>query len=84
MTHLSKQLHNEFPHDQATLRKLKSENPHFERLNRAHSEIDARIYHAEIGVEPLSQVLLEDLKKQRLALLDEISALVRSSRQTVD
>jgi len=56
--------------------KLKVENPHFHKIFEKHNELDDKIQKAESGELPLTDVELETLKKEKLALKDEAYAMI--------
>jgi uncharacterized protein len=62
----------EFPELAATVATLKTTDHHFAQLLLQHDAIDAQITKDEMGVAPMGDVSLEDLKKQRLHLKDEL------------
>jgi hypothetical protein len=80
MSHVPHELHEEFPEDAAILHELKVSDTHFQKLSDAYHEVNRVIHRAETDVEPTSGVRLEELKKQRLALLDDISVIVAGAR----
>jgi uncharacterized protein YdcH (DUF465 family) len=80
MTHVPHELHEEFPEDAAILHELKLSDTHFQKLSDAYHEVNRTIHRADTDVEPASDVRLEELKKQRLALLDDISVIVAGAR----
>lgn len=80
MSHLSQDLHQVFPADDALLRRLKMEDPHFRSLADRYADLDAQVARIERGEDPASDVRTENLKKQRLAVLDEIAAHLDSVR----
>jgi uncharacterized protein YdcH (DUF465 family) len=80
MTHLSQDLHNAFPDDTETLRRLKADDAHFQALSARFDALDEEARRIEAGLEPASDARLEEIKKHRLALLDEIAALVAAER----
>lgn len=74
--HTPNELHDEFPQAAETIHHLKQTNAHFAKLADEHHEINRTIHRVETDIEPASDTHLEDLKKQRLALLDEIAAMI--------
>jgi uncharacterized protein YdcH (DUF465 family) len=80
MTHISQDLHNAFPDDAAALRQLKAEDAHFQALAARFEDLDEEAQRIASGAEPASDARLEDIKKRRLALLDEIAPLVTAAR----
>ena len=55
---------------------LKTSNAHFARLADRYHEINRAIHRAEAEVEPTSDDILEEMKKQRLHLKDEIASML--------
>ena len=80
MTHISQDLHNAFPDDEAVLRQLKAEDRHFQTLSARFDELDEEVLRIEAGTEPASDIRLEEIKKHRLALLDDIAACVAAAK----
>lgn len=69
-------LHSIFADAGDTLHDLKMNNGHFRSLSEQYQEATWEIEKIEDGIEPSSDQRLEDLKKKRLALLDDIAVLV--------
>ena len=55
---------------------LKAQNAHFEKIFNKHNELDKKIMNAENGLEPLSNIEIENLKKQKLRLKDEVYMMI--------
>ena len=80
MTHTPHDLHAEFPDDGAALHALKMNDAHFRRRADHYHDINREIHRIEAEVEPASEARVEDLKKRRLALLDEIAAMITATK----
>ena len=76
MSHVPHELHEEFPEARERLHALKLSDAHFARIADRYHEVNRAIHRAEAEVEPTSDDLLEEMKKQRLALKDEIAGLL--------
>ena len=76
MSHTHHELRDEFPDAVDVLHQLKTENAHFSTLADRYHELNREIHRIESEVEAASDSRTEALKKQRLALLDEISGMV--------
>ena len=76
MSHVPHGLHDEFPNDHARIHKLKTRDKHFVGLADRYHELNRAIHRVEAEVEPTSDDVLKDMKKQRLALRDEIAAII--------
>ena len=70
---------NEFPEHRAKIHTLKTGNDHFARLADRYEVLDKQIVRAEDGIEPCAAALLENLKKQRLALKDDLYGILTSA-----
>lgn len=68
---------HEFPESKASIHDLKMNNNHFARLFTEYHEKDHEIHRIENGVENTSDSYLEDLKKERLQLKDELYKMIK-------
>lgn len=82
MTHVLHDLHAEFPDDGEILHRLKLSDAHFQKVNDAHAQVNHEIHRIEAGIDAASDARLEDLKKQRLALLDDVATLIARTKAT--
>lgn len=82
MSEAQHDLHSEFPQDGEILHRLKLESAHFRELADRYHGVNKDIHRAEAGIEPVSDDWLETLKKQRLALLDDVATLIAGKRET--
>ncbi len=76
MSHVPHELHEEFPEMSEKIHALKASNAHFAKLADSYHEVNREIHRGETNVQPMDDFHLEDLKKKRLAMLDEIKALL--------
>ncbi len=76
MSEVGHDLHSEFPADREILLLLKRESGHFQTLSQRHHDLTHEIYRIEAGLDAASDGRLEELKKQRLAILDEVAGLI--------
>ncbi|WP_439155672.1 YdcH family protein [Yoonia sp.] len=79
MSHTPHELHEEFPEHAATLHRLKETDPHFAKLSEEYHTVNRAIHRAETDVEPTDDLHMAEMRKQRLALKDEIAALLRDA-----
>lgn len=77
MSHTPHELHDEFPDHVDKIHTLKESDAHFRRLFDEYHELNREIHRGETDVEPMDDFHLEELKKKRLALLDEIAGYLR-------
>lgn len=76
MTHTPHDLTEEFPAYGAQLHDLKLKDAHFARLADRYNEVNHQIHLAETLVEPISEHLETELRRERLVLKDQISRLL--------
>ena len=76
MTHTPHELHEEFPEHADKLHELKVSDTHFAHLSDQYHEINRAIHRAETEVEPTDDLHLEEMKKQRLHLKDQIAEML--------
>ena len=69
----------EFPEFHDQLHELKMKDNYFAHLMEKYEEIDKHVYRIEDGTEPTSDEYVEGLKKQRLALKDEIFQMLNKA-----
>ena len=80
MSHTPHELAEEFPQDVDLIHRLKLENAHFARLYEAYHTLNRAIHRAETLVEPVSQAHETELRRERVALKDEISRMLKKAR----
>lgn len=78
MTHTPHELHEEFPDFAEKIHELKTSNNHFGRLSEEYHKLNRDIHRAETDIEPTTDEHLEDMKKQRLTLKDEIFGILNA------
>ena len=69
----------EFAEYKEQIHKLKTENAHFAKLYDEYNQLDNSIYRFEEGIENAADDHLEMLKKQRLALKDELYSMLKQA-----
>lgn len=72
MSHTPHELAEEFPDQVEKMQKLKGENAHFAKLFDDYHELNRAVHRAETDVEPTDDLHMAELRKQRMALKDEI------------
>ncbi len=77
MSNTPNELAEQFPQAVDKMRELKISDAHFAKLFDEYHELNRGIHRAETNVEPTDDFHLEDMRKKRLALLDEISPYLR-------
>jgi len=76
MSHVPHELSEEFPDKADELHALKTSNTHFAKLMDDYHEINRAIHRAETNVEPTDDLHAAEMRKQRLALKDEIARML--------
>lgn len=74
---LNHDLAHEFPEHQEKMRDLKASDAHFAKLFTEYDEGNYDVKKYELGAEVISDEALEELKKKRLLLKDEIYAILQ-------
>ena len=70
---------HELPEHRDTIHNLKMTNNHFARLFDQYHEVDHEVHRIETGVENTSDDYLEDRKKARLHLKDELYRIIQQA-----
>lgn len=73
-------LHHEFPEYAETIHALKIGDHRFGRLLDEYNALTAQIEELEIMDSPVADTTLEDMKKLRLKLKDELYALLQAHK----
>jgi uncharacterized protein YdcH (DUF465 family) len=75
------ELEDEFPGQASLIGRLTKTNYEFGRLAAAYDEVNRQIWRIESEDEPTSDEVLEELKKRRLLLKDDIETLLTKERR---
>lgn len=70
---------HELPEYKEQIHELKMSNKHFAQQFEKYHELDHEIHRIEEGVENTSDEYLEEVKKKRLALKDELFAMIKAA-----
>ena len=68
-----------FPESRDLISKLKTEDARFERLFDKHNELDQQIKNMEARIVSASNEEIDTLKKEKLALKDELYQILRKA-----
>ena len=71
-----------FEYEQDIVNALLSEDGNFRRLYDKHNALKERVSHVNSGEEPLDDMTLETLKKQKLMLKDQMAEIIHQYQQT--
>ncbi|WP_284124198.1 YdcH family protein [Parerythrobacter aestuarii] len=78
--HTPNELTEIFKRDRDLLTRLKQDDAHFARVADEYHALNRAVHRIEAETEAASDERTEALKKQRLALLDEITGIVGKAR----
>ncbi|KAA3649854.1 YdcH family protein [Denitromonas sp.] len=70
-------LHTEFPEYREAIHALKVSDSHFSRLFDRYHEVNRHVVRIEVEAQVATDPELEDLKKERLKLKDELFGLLQ-------
>jgi uncharacterized protein YdcH (DUF465 family) len=70
-----------FPEYRELISRLKTRDSHFVSVFDKHNALDARIQKMQAHLEPGSPLEIEVLKKEKLALKDELQHILRKASQ---
>jgi uncharacterized protein YdcH (DUF465 family) len=66
-----------FPEFRQEISQLKTQDAHFARLFNRHNELDQEIKNMEAGITPAASASIEQCKKEKLHLKDQLYAILR-------
>ncbi len=70
---------HELPEHRETIHRLKMDNAHFARMFDEYHEVDHEVHRIETGIENTSDEYLEERKKLRLHLKDELYRMIQQA-----
>ena len=79
MSHTPHELHEEFPQQVDAMHQLKEADAHFAKLFDDYHAINRAIHRAETDVAPTDDLHMAQMRKERLALKDAISAVLNAA-----
>jgi uncharacterized protein len=82
MSNTPHDLTEEFPDQRDRITELKTSDRHFARLVEEYNEVNRTIHRIETRVEPTSEDIEEELKRQRVRLKDEIHQMLEGAEKT--
>jgi uncharacterized protein YdcH (DUF465 family) len=74
MSHVPRDLTEDFPEHSETIQRLKQENAHFTKFANDDHDVNRAIHRAETDIESTSDDHATELRKRRLHLKDEIGS----------
>ncbi len=79
MSHTPHELAEEFPDQVDAMHALKENDAHFAKLFDEYHTLNRAIHRAETDIEPTDDLHMGEMRKQRLALKDQIAAVLRAA-----
>ena len=79
MSHTPHELAEEFPEHADDIAKLRQSDAHFENLTERYHTLNRSVHRVETDVEPTSDDHMSDMRKQRMALKDEIYTYLKEN-----
>lgn len=76
MAHTPHELAAEFPEHVEKMSEMKGSNAHFAKLFDRYHEINRAIHRAETDIEPTDDFHMEDMRRTRMRLKDEIYGML--------
>ena len=67
-----------FTNRQNEVERMLGENIEFRRLYNKHQELDKQVHEAEIGLHPMEDLALVQLKKEKLRAKDRLAWILNS------
>ena len=78
MSHVPHELAEEFPEFADHMTALRLSDAHFAKLAEAYHTLNRKLHRAETNVEPVGDMFIVEMRKERMALKDEIYGILRS------
>jgi uncharacterized protein YdcH (DUF465 family) len=82
MSHTPHELHEEFPDFADAISALKTQDAHFARMAEEYHDVNRRIHRAETNIDPMEDLAMIELRKERDALKDKLYAMIKAVQPT--
>lgn len=76
MSNTPHELAEEFPEHVSKMHELKISNAHFAKLFDAYHDINRAVHRAETNIEPTDDLNMDNMRKERMILKDEIYGML--------
>nr|CAD6416034.1 hypothetical protein REQ54_01518 [Rhizobium sp. Q54] len=76
MANTPHEIHDEFPEYAGKMHALKVSDEHFAKLLEDYRDVNRAVHRAETKVEPVGDAYMEDMRKRRMVLKDEIYGML--------
>ena len=81
MSHVPHELAEDFPGMADRIHELKRVDGHFSNLADRYHVVNRAIHRAEIQVEPVSDMAMQEMRRERMSLKDEIAGYLRTAEE---
>ena len=78
MSHTPHELAEEFPEYKEKIHDLKMNDAHFAKMFEKYHEVNRTVHRMETRIEPVTDEVEEQTRRQRMALKDEIASYLQS------
>lgn len=78
MSNTPHDLASDFPDHAAQISTLRQTDAHFAKLVDSYHSLNRDVHRAETNIEPVSDLAMQSLRKQRMALKDQIWAALNA------
>ena len=79
MSHVAHELAEEFPEEKDKIQELNQKNNHFAKLTEEYHSVNREIHRIETNFAPADEGYEKQLRRQRLALKDEINHMLKQA-----
>lgn len=79
MSNTPHELAEEFPEHVDQIHALKESNAHFAKLFDEYHEVNRAVHRAETDIEPTDDLHMQELRKQRMVLKDELWSMISAA-----
>ncbi|MEP1767945.1 MAG: DUF465 domain-containing protein [Sulfitobacter sp.] len=79
MSHTPHELPEEFPEQVEKMAELRQSDAHFAKLSEEYHTLNRAVHRAETDVAPTSDDNMQKMRRERLALKDEIATYLREN-----
>jgi len=79
MAHTPHELNEEFPQLLEQMAALRQSDAHYAKLADAYHTLNRAVHRAETDVEPTSDENMQKMRRERMALKDDIAAYLREN-----
>ena len=79
LSHTPHELAEEFPQFEEAMHEMRQSNAHFAKISEDYHTLNRAVHRAETDVEPTDDLHLTEMRKQRMALKDEVYQMLNTN-----